>query len=195
MALTKNTTIKELDDWQLVATETLVVGAVYDTSPNYDTALYIELAPVGSQDVGVEINIEVSYADDNWVSLREVRGTIGILATTTVDGNFSAGVSAIDLVDATAGNIDVVGNKWFILSTTVPFSQSVRTKSVAGNTVTLCHDLIRTASTGFNCYDRVDEWFVEIPIAASKVRILYNNTSPTQDAYVTSRVSEVTALK
>jgi hypothetical protein len=73
-------------------------------------------------------------------------------------------------------------------------SESVRTKSQAANVVTLFQDLIRNHTNGANVYDRVDEWAIEIPFAASQVRVLIDNTDADCDIYSTTRISKVTAL-
>ena len=197
MALTKTTAIVEIDAWAAIVAATAREGAVHDVSASYSSVLYIEVA-LGEAvaHAGYGVYVEVSYADDNWMLLTgPLSGTIETAATTTVnDAAADAGDSTITLTDATTGDFDVVGRKWFILDGTVANSESVRTKSQAANVVTLFQDLLRSHANGVNVYDRVDEWCVEIPFAVSQVRVLIDNTDADCDIYSTTRISKVTAL-
>jgi len=74
-------------------------------------------------------------------------------------------------------------------------SESVRTKSNANpDTVTLCQDTLRNHADEVVVWDRVDEWVVEVPMGASYVRVLINNTDADAGVHFTSRCSKVTAL-
>jgi len=196
MALTKSTSIDEVDAWQAVVAGTLVEGAAKSISGSYATLLYLEIALTEAVDTtGVEAIIEVSYGDDNWMQLVTLKGTAETPATTTInDADVGAGESSLTLTDATTGDFDVVGRKWFIKDGTIGNSESVRTKVNAVHTVTLCQDLLRAHANGLSVYDRVDEWCIEIPFAASYVRTLVNNVDADCDCAFTTRVSLVTAL-
>jgi len=197
MALTKTTSIVEIDAWAAITAATAREGAAHDVSASYNSLLYIEVA-LGEAvaHAGYGIYVEVSYGDDDWVLLcGPFSGTIETAATTTInDAAANAGDSTITLTDATTGDFDIVGRKWFILEGTVGNSESVRTKSQAANVVTLFQDMIRNHTNGANVYDRVDEWCIEIPFAPSQVRVLIDNTDADCDIYSTTRISKVTAL-
>lgn len=196
MALTKTIAIDQVDAWQAVTAGTLVVGSAKDVSGSYNTLLYIESAYIEAvASDGVEFIVEVSYTNDDWVQLTPLKGTAETPATTTInDADVQAGETTITLTDATTGDFDIVGRKWFIKDGTIGNSESVRTKSQAANVVTLCQDLMRAHANSLNVYDRVDEWCVEIPFAASQVRVLCNNVDGDCDVAFTTRVSKVTAL-
>lgn len=197
MALTKTTSINELDAWQPVATQTLVVGNVGDISDSYDSLLYVESTVDSDADpMNVELIIEVSYTDDNWVKFVTLRGTSEEVGVTTInDADVNAGESVLTLTDANTKDFDIIGRKWFIEEPGTPAnSESVRTKSVAGNAVTLCQDLLRDHTDGVAASDRVDEWVIELPVDASKVRVLARNITGTVNMYFTTRLSKVTAL-
>ena len=198
MALTKTTTIDTIDDWSITDTQAgeLSVGTAESLSGSYSAILYIEVAYVEAVATdGVEVIVEVSYADDNWVELTRFTGTAETPATTTInDGAVTAGDLTITLTDASTGDFDEVGRKWFIQDGTIANSESVRTRSEAGDTVTLCQDLLRNHADALNVYDRVDEWVVEMPFAASQVRVLINNKDADCDLAYTTRISKVTAL-
>jgi len=196
MALTKTTSIAEVDAWQAVVAATLVDGAAYDISASYDSILYVEVALIEAvAQSGATVIVEVSYADDNWVKFAEFTGTAETPATTqTAEDPMSAGDSTATLDDAGTGDFDVVGRKWFIKDGTIGNSESVRTKSEDTNVVTLCQDTLREHAVNSDCYDRVDEWVVQLPLAASYVRTLVNNTDVDSDVVFTTRISKVTAL-
>ena len=195
-ALTKTTTLDIIDNWQLVATSTLVEGNAEDISSSYSTVIYIEVALTSAAaQSGCDIEIEISYADDNWVKFLPLKGTAETPAATTLnDGAATAGDTTITLTDATTGDFDVPGRKWFILDGPVANSESVKTKVNATHTVTLCQDLLRSHADSLAVYDRVDEWAIAIPMAASYVRVLINNTDADATVHFTSRVSKVSGL-
>ena len=197
MALTKTTTIDEIDAWQAVTAGTLVTGNADAISDSYSTMLYLEIAlteAVASD--GVEAIIEVSYGDDNWVKLTTVKGTAETPATTqTANDPLAAGATTVTLDDSGTGDFDLPGRKWFIRDSTIGNSESVRTQSDNGaEVVTLCQDTIREHAVDSDVYDRVDEWVIEIPFACSQVRTLVNNVDADCDCAFTTRISKVTVL-
>ena len=198
MALTKTTTIVEIDAWQAVAVASLVVGTAKDISGSYDPILYIEAALTDADaQEGMTIIVEISYADDDWTKLYEFTGTAETPNTTPLaDDPLAAGSTTINLDDASAGDFGTIGRKWFILDgVDVSKSESVRTKSISTNAVGVCQDTLRAHVTDTAVWDRVDEWGgLPIPMAAAYVRILYNNTDANAVVHVTSRLSTVTGL-
>lgn len=196
MALTKTTSIVEIDAWQSVAGGAMGEGTVHDISASYASILYVELAPIEAvASDGAEVIVEISYADDNWMQLTTVKATAETPATTTLnDAAADAGDSSVTLTDATTGDFDIIGRKWFIKDGTIGNSESCRTKSISSHTVTLCQDLLRSHSNGVSAYDRVDEWVIELPFPASQVRVLVNNVDADCDVAFTTRISKVTAL-
>ena len=196
MALTKTTVIDVIDAWQAVTAGTLAVGNAKDVSDSYDSLLYIEVALIEAvAQSGCDVIVEISYADDEWVQLTTFRGTAETPATTTInDGAVTAGDTTITLTDATTGDFDVPGRKWFIKDGTIGNSEAVRTQVNAVHTVTLCQDLIRSHADSLDVYDRVDEWVIPLPLAASQVRTSINDTDADADVAFTTRISKVTAL-
>lgn len=196
MALTKTTTIDVVDAWAAIPAATMREGAAESISGSYDSILYIEVALIEAVATdGVEVIVEISYGDDEWMKFREFKGTAETPGTTTInDADVQAGESSLTLTDATTADFDIVGRKWFIKDGTIANSEAVRTLSVAGNVVTLCQDLIRAHANSLNVYDRVDEWIVKLPLAAANVRVLVNNVDADCDAASTTRISKVTSL-
>jgi len=196
-ALTMTTAIDEIDAWQAVAAATLGEGAAKSISDSYATTLYIEVALTDTDaQAGCDVIVEVSYADDNWMQLTTFKGTAETPATSDVnDATSTAGDAYLILTDSATGDFDVPGRKWFVLDGTVGNSESVRTKSnAAPDTVTLCQDTLRNHVDTTAVWDRVDEWVVEVPMGASYVRVLINNTDADAGVHFTSRCSKVTAL-
>lgn len=196
-ALTKTTSINEIDAWQAVAAGTLVVGTAEDISTSYETILYIEVALTDTDaQAGCTVIVEVSYGDDNWMELISFTGTAETPTATDVnDATSEAGDAYIILTDMETGDFDVIGRRWFVLDGTVGNSESVRTASTgASDTVTLCQDTLRNHADTTVVWDRVDQWIVNIPSAASWVRTLINNTDVDADIHYTTRNSEMTAL-
>lgn len=196
MALTKTTSIDEVDAWQTVTAATMGEGAAKSIADSYETLLYVELAPIEAAATdGAEVIVEISYADDNWVQLTSVKATAETPATTTInDADVQAGESTLTLTDATTGDFDIIARKWFIKDGTIGNSESVKTKSISGHAVTLAQDLLRAHANGVSVYDRCDEWVFEIPFGASYVRTLINNSDADCDCAFTTRVSKVTAV-
>ena len=194
-APTMTTSIDEIDAWQLVSGGAVGEGNADQISDSYATILYIEVALIEAvaQD-GVTVLVEVSYADDNWMKLFEVKGTAETAATTTTSVEEVAGQTVLSLTDATTGDFDIVGRKWFMKDGTIGNSESVRTKSVATNDVTVLQDILRTHASGISVFDRVDEWVVNVPFGVAWVRVLVNNTDADCDVASTTRISKVSAL-
>jgi len=185
-----------IDDWQAVVAATMVAGTAKDISGKKDVLLYVEAALVEAvaHGTGVQIIVETSQEDDNWVELTKFRGTAETAATTTInDAAAAAGDSTITLTDATTGDFDVKARKWFILEATYANSESVKTISNATHVVTLAQDMIRAHTNGASCYDRVDEWQIAIPDNAKWVRVLANNDDADCDIAFTSRIGWVNA--
>lgn len=195
-ALTKTTSFDTIDAWQALAAATLAVGNAEDISGSYETIIYIEVALTDTDaQAGCDVIVEISYADDDWMELTTFRGTAETPATTTLnDAAANAGDTSITLTDATTGDFDVPGRKWFIVDGTVGNSESVKTQVNSTHTVTLCQDLLRSHANSLNVWDRVDEWPINIPFGAAFVRVLLNNTDADAGVHWRSFVSKVSAL-
>ena len=196
LAVRKRGHIDVVDNWQAVVAASMTAGSAKDLSNMRDVLLYIEAALVEAvaHGTGVQVLVEISYADDDWVLLTSFRGTAETAGTTTInDATAEAGDSTITLTDATTADFDEKGRKWFILEATYANSESVKTISNAAHVVTLAQDLIRDHTNGANVYDRVDEWVVAIPDGAAYVRVLVNNDDADCDVAFTSRIGWVDA--
>jgi len=181
----KTTTLDEIDAWQIVTAGTLVVGNAEDLSDCTKAILYVECAPIEAVATdGAQGWVEVSYGEENWILLYPFTGTAETVATTTIVGTVADSNTAIHLTDATTGDFDVIGRKWFIKDGTIANSEVVRTQSIATNLVTLCDDVINGHAAGISVYDRVDSWIISLSSAspASKTRVIFNNVDADCDA-------------
>lgn len=199
-AITKTTTVDVIDEWQLVAPATLVVGNAESLSTSYKTNLYLEIPytdPENSPQSGVDVLVEISYADDNWVLLTRFTTTGDSPAASAInqDGDDpDPGETTITLDDATTGDFDVPGRKWFVVDGTVANSESFKTVVNATHTVTLAQDIMRQHATDLIVYDFVFEKTIAIPMPAAYVRVLINNTDVDATIHFTTRVSKVTGI-
>lgn len=196
-ALTMTTAFDTIDAWQSLAVASLGVGNSEDVS-DYAAILYIEvaLAHANAQD-GVTVIVEISYATgDDWIQFIEFKGTAETPGIDDLDegGGTSAGDTTITLTDATTDEFDVIGRRWFILDTTVAESETVRTKSIAGNVVTLAQDAKYAHADAELVTDRVDQWPIRLPLGAAYVRTLINNTDADATVHWRTFVSKVSAL-
>ena len=195
--LTKTTTIDTVDAWQALGAGLLKTGNQEDNSTSFATTVYIEIAYTDAQEQsGVDIIIETSYNDDDWITLSGglVTTITDTPATTTLNGAVTATDATITLTDATTGDFDVKARKWFIVDGTVANSESLKTESNSTHVVTMTQDALRSHNTGLNCWDMVVEHSFSIPISAGAFRVLINNTDADADIHFRTWVSKVTAL-
>ena len=195
MPLTKTTTIDNIDPWWDIGAGTLEVGNTESLSSDYASLLYIEACPIEAlaQD-GMEIIIEISYANDNWVKHEAIKtATIDTPVETDLDGALSATDTAVALTDGMF--FSEVGEKWFIWDTdNNSNSEIVRNKSVSGADKVLCSGVVNAHADAMPVFSDAESWAVELPLSAAMVRVLYNNVDADCDMAVTTRISKVTAL-
>ncbi len=192
-ALTKTTSIVEVDAWQSISAATLVVGNAGDISDSYTTIIYLEIPfTSGNANDGVGVSIEVSYSDDNWTLLTPMFTTPDAASgpSDTIDGAVSAGGTTLDLADGTA--FVTPGQKFFIDDG--GNSESVRIKSVTAGEITLCHDFLFSHAHLTPVWPIVYERVIPIPAAFAYVRVIINNTDANADIHYTTRISKVTSL-
>ena len=196
MPITKTTSIDVVDDWQDVLAGTLAVGNAEDISGDYESMLYIELVPTDANpQSGVDVIIEVSYADDNWVELGTFKSKGSFSATTAFTADKSAGTSIVQL-DNTGGFSDN-GIKWFIKDAAdITKSETVTTMGLITGDPILANGLKHGHLATTPCWVAImiDEWVIALPQEASQVRVLINNTDADGDVTFTTRISKVTGI-
>ncbi len=194
-ALTKTTSIVELDAWQALGNAAVSVGNAGNISGSYDIILYLEIAyaDTDAQD-GVDVIVEVSYGDDDWTLLTSFTTPAEIAQDGfTLDGNHTAGDTTIDTSEGP--DAGPVANKWFIEDGALELSsESVRTESITVNEVTICHDILRNHTNGDSLWAYVHEYVIPIPKSFAYVRVTINNTDVNAGIFYTTRISKVTSL-
>jgi hypothetical protein len=197
MALTKTTTIIEIDPWTEIIATGAFTGAVADVSDSFASLLYIELGPTEAvANSGSLVRVEVSYADDNWVRYQAFTSSSTTAVTTTLNGAVAVDDPTVTLTSAT-GNFTIPGQKFLIRDDSgvaIVESESCLVETESTNVVTLAQDVIRNHASGLNCYTDVDEWTVEIPVAAAKVRVFVSADDPDCNIAFTTRISKITSL-
>ena len=195
MALTKTSAIDVIDAWQSVAYGVQLTGITKNVADSYESMLQIEASPITAQASELEITVEVSYDDANWVALPTFSHVnTGSNYQTTLDGSVSAAGTALVLTASTYHSD--VGQKLLVFDgVTAANSETVIVATDAGsNTVTLCDPLLRDHATATVVSSVVDQWNYVVPTSASKVRVRYNNVDANCNMAVTSRILKVTGL-
>lgn len=194
MALTKTTAVDVVDPWQVVTTETMVIGNAEDISGSFESILYIEAAIISpAEQNGMDIIVEVSYGTENWIEFISIKSSVGIPDTTTLAATEPATETTILLTDNS--NFSVKGTKFFIEHATIGSSETVRMIEETGpNSFIIASGLLTQQESGSDIWNIVDEWIIGLPLSASQVRVLYNNPDADTNMAVTSRISKVTDL-
>ena len=194
MALTKTTTETVVDPWAAITAGTLQVGQAGDVSANYNSLIHIEAGLIEHNVThdGIEIIVEASYADDDWMTWKEIKGESWSAVEDDLDGGVTAGDTTADLTNA-VGSYDSNSVKWLVYDE--GDSEIVRTKSAAGNTITIMSTGFKNNhADGVATFDRAHEWSVLLPFGAARVRVLINNVDADCDVLARTWISEVTAL-
>ena len=190
--LTKTTSMIGNVDWNSVPANTMAKMAAWNISDSYDTILYLEIAYTDEapQD-GVEVIIEVSYGDDDWTLLDTFVTPPGLGWDDFLDGAVVAGETTVTFDGGT--EFDVPGQKFFFESGDDE-EETVRVKSFAGSTATLCHDLQFNHANATNVWGEVYEYVIHIPAPCAYVKVSIENPDADGDIYFTTRLSKVTSL-
>jgi len=195
--LTMTTSFDTIDAWQALGAATLAVGNSEDVS-DYSVILYIETAYSGSAaQAGCDVIVEISYATgDDWIQLHTFKGKAVTPGLNDLDegGGTSAGDTTITTTSGATQDFDVVGQRWFILDGTVGESEIVRTKSWDTQTATLVQDAKYAHSDAEVISDAVDQWAIKLPLGATFVHVLINNSDADATMHWRSFVSKVSAL-
>lgn len=169
-SISKTGFLDTVDAWQAVAAASVVAGNAVDLRSFKNALLCVEVAytSTNANALGPLLQIYTSPTGvGDWKPLTSLRGTAETAAASTInDAAVAAGDTTITLTDATTGDFDVKGRKWYIKEATIANSESVITKSNATHVVTLLSALLRAHTNGAAVYDRVSD-FPQIPIPDS----------------------------
>jgi len=192
---TKTSAISLIDAWQKVLAGTILIGETADLSDSYSSLFYLEVVPVDaglSEQSGVIITPQVSYADERWVDLQSlVSPKVATPYKLAIAVSVSSGATTITVTDATGFT---PGTKWLLEGEFVTDSEVFIVKSVSGLVITLADPLLNDHTQPFNVWAFVSQWSYKFPLEAAKGRILYNDTDSDSDIMVTTRLSKVDNL-
>ena len=192
---TKTSAISLIDPWKKVPAGTILIGETADLSDSYSSLFYLEVVPVDaglSEQSGVIITPQASYADERWVDLSSFKSPyVSAAYKTTITVTTSPGDTTITVADATGFT---PGTKFLIEGNNITDSEVITVKSVSGLVITLADPLLNDHTQPFNVWAFVSQWAYKFPLEAAKGRILYNDTDSDSDIMVTTRLSKVTNL-
>lgn len=210
MALTK--AVEAVDAWAKVAAGSEREGATVDVSPNYETMLHIDvcLAEAAAETVGATIRVQVSSnttGDADWSDFVTLGGPTGTPIKIDFTHTEAAGQTVLSFTDPDTLNLDHPGKYLFIENTTPENSEivfQVSNEGNAGDTITIRDGLANEQSAATSDVWEIDAaapssvvamYNVTIPMAVSRVRVIYDNKNATgTDIFSRCRISKVTAV-
>lgn len=193
-AMTKTTSIVEIDPWTEVDAGVTYAGNAGDISGSYSTLLYLEIAYTDIDiQSGVDVQIEVSYGDDNWTLLTSWTTPTFTGANTFLNTTAVATDTVLDTDDA-AGMDTAVGRKILIAGNEEDTNEAIRMISEVADDITLTHDLIFEHDSGNLIWNYVYDEVIPIPAAFAFVRVIIINSDANADIQFTTRISKVTGL-
>jgi hypothetical protein len=138
----------------------------------------------------MEITVEVSYADQFWVEYITFTSNAITASTTTLDAQATAPTTTLSVALAA----DSIGDRLLIKDGTIADSELVTVAATAAGEYTITDVTTATHANGTSIFGGGQQWAVEIPLAAAKVRVLYNNVDTDCDMASSTRMSIVTNL-
>jgi hypothetical protein len=200
MALTK--TVSAVDEWQAIAQNAVLEGSTVDVSNAYSAALHIDIALTSTTThTGTKIAIQVSSnstGDEDWHTFTEFVGPIGTANTENITNNPLAADSTSATVASTTGTYDDDGAHWiYIKDSTIADSEMIYIVSHVVNTsITWLDGTANSHAQNTPMWDIANRYTIDIPLWASRVRIVYDNTHDSDGASVdvSARISAVTGV-
>lgn len=208
MALTKSVAV--VDEWAEVAQNTVRDGAVTDVSGCYAAILHIDCCISNTTaHTGTEIIVLLSSntsGDEDWTPIATFVGPTGTAISVALANQEAAGQTELGVTNPVTNNMDNDGKFKFIEHATVANSEIVfqtANSGDAGDTITILDGLTNQQEVTSNIFDidhatneAVGMYAVELPTAANRVKVVYDNTYDPDGATVHTkcRISKVTAL-
>lgn len=198
MASTK--TVAAVDEWAEVAQNAVREGATTDISTSYAAALHIDVALSSTTaHTGTKISVQISSSatDEDWTTLTEFIGPIGTAASEVLSGVEAIGQTVLEVASTTGFVADET--RWIFLEDTgtVADSEMLLLVSAVANTSVTVQDGLTVAKDGSDIlFNIAENYIIELPFTASRVRVVYDNTYDSNGATVHTkcRVSQVTAI-
>ena len=198
MSITKSQAA--VDAWADIAQNTVREGATVDVSGNYDHILHIDMAlSNATAHTGTEIIVQISSStstDEFWTNLVKFVGPTGTANEEAIDDDPLLATSTTITISSTTG-YTTNGNWRFIKDGTIANSELVWQNGYTTDTnITILDGTTREHAVSTNMYSIADTYVIQVPSAATRVRVVYNNTYDADGATVATRcrISKVTAL-
>ena len=190
-----------VDVWAEVAQNAVREGTTTDISDSYSTIVYIQWALTSATaHTGTKIDVQISSntsGNDDWVTFWSSIVGIGTADPESLGGAESGGATLIE-VASTVGLYDDDETRWiFIEDNVVATSELVYLVSHVGNTsITIQDGLANAHDASDILYDIAGTLTVELPLAAQRVRVMYDNTYDSDGAtcHTHSDIVKVTGL-
>jgi hypothetical protein len=200
MALTKtaNTTI---DDWFEINQDSVREGATYDVSDCYSSALHIDIALSSeTAHAGTKIDIQISSnttGDEDWTALVSFIGPDGTAISEALSGAEAIGQTVLGV--ALTSGFEAEGAKWIFLEdvNTVANSEMLYLVSfVTDTSITVLDGLTIAKDTADILFNIAENYVIDIPMIANRVRVIYDNTydSDGSTVHTKCRISKVTGV-
>lgn len=210
MALTKS--VAAVDEWAEVAQAGLREGATTDVSGCYAAILHIFCCLSSTTaHTGTEIIVQISSntsGDEDWTDLVRFIGPTGTASKADFGGDEAAAQTELSITNPATANLDHDKKLIFIEHTgtvaNCEVAYQVSNTGDAGDTITIQDGLTNAQTAADSDVYTVDGdtasavgvYVVELPMAANRVRVLYNNNYDADGSTVHTncRISKVTAI-
>lgn len=199
MALTKS--VAAVDDWEEIAQNTVREGAVIDVSGLYAGTLHIDVAISNTTaHTGTKIEVQISSnttGDEDWTTKTDFIGPVGTANQANFDGAEAAGQTVLD-IDVTTG-FEADETRWIFIEDTGTVEDSEMALLVSyinDQNITIQDGLTNAKDTDDDLFNIADNYVVDIPLSANRVRVIYDNTYDSNGATVHTkcRITKVTEL-
>lgn len=191
--------VDTIDEWAEVAQNAVREGATKDVSGAYDVILHISVAlSTETAHTGTKIEVQISVnssGDEDWTTLTSFIGPIGTANSEVTSASEAAGQTVIECASTTGYDADET--RWIFFEHTTPAnSEFALLVSHVSNTSVTLQDGITNDQTAGTMFNIAQNYVVQLPFSANRVRIIYDNTFDVDGSTVhtLARLSKVTGI-
>ena len=193
--------VEAVDEWAEVAQNAVREGAALDVSSNYETALSIDVAiSNATPHTGTKIAVQISSngsGNEDWTTLVEFIGPTGTADLEALSGSEAIGQTVLEVASTTGYEADE--SRWVFLEDVGAVADSemlLQVSHVANTSITVQDGLTVAKDSSDQLSNIAQNYVINIPFAASRVRVIYDNTYDSDGATVHTkcRASKVTGL-
>ena len=193
--------VTAVDEWAEVAMNAVREGATTNVSDSYGTTLNINCALSSTTaHTGTKIAVQVSSnttGDEDWHELISFITTTGTANSEAITDNPLVATSTTITVASTTGYDADETRFIFIEDGTVADSEiCLLVSHVADTSVAIQDGTANEHAQNTLMYNIVDTYTVELPFAANRVRVIYDNTYDSNGSTIHTycRISKVTGI-